>query len=70
MENFKKEIISVKVLGEQIGYGNIMQIASSLWRKDLKDKGYPVIGAFVPTISENLSGDEIRYDEYINEALK
>lgn len=65
MDELKKEIFEVQKLGKRIGYGNMMQIASSLWRKDLKDKGYPTIGAFVPVISKKLGGDEKRYDEYI-----
>lgn len=43
------EIKEVKELGEKIGYGNMMCIASALWRKSLKEKEYPVSGAFVPT---------------------
>lgn len=49
--NREQEIKSVKALGDAIGYGNLMWIASSLWRKSLKDQGYPVNGAFVPTIN-------------------
>lgn len=45
------EIQAVKTLGEQIGYGNMMSMASALWRKSLAESGYPVIGACVPTIS-------------------
>ena len=45
----KKEIKRVEELGEQIGYGNMMSIASALWRKKLKESGTPVSGAFVPT---------------------
>jgi len=43
------EVNRVKELGEQIGYGHLMSIASALWRKNLEDSGYPVSGAFVPT---------------------
>lgn len=43
------EIEAVKELGEKIGYGNMMSIASALWRKSLKEKGYPISAAFVPT---------------------
>lgn len=47
--NLKSEVKSVKEIGEQIGYGHLMSLASALWRKSLKDKGYPEIGAFVAT---------------------
>ena len=43
------ETNTVKELGEQIGYGHLMSIASALWRKNLEDSGYPTSGAFVPT---------------------
>lgn len=46
MEN---EVNKVKELGESIGYGHLMNIASALWRKNLQEKGYPTTGAFVPT---------------------
>jgi hypothetical protein len=48
--NLKSEVKAVKEIGEQIGYGHLMSLASALWRKSLKDKGYPESGAFVATI--------------------
>ncbi len=33
----KREIIAVKRLGEEIGYGNMMDIASALWAIKLSD---------------------------------
>lgn len=39
----------VKTIGEEIGYGHLMSIASSLWRESMRKQGYPVVGAFVPT---------------------
>ncbi len=45
----QQEIEIVKQLGDQIGYGHLMALASALWRQTLKEKGYPTIGAFVPT---------------------
>ena len=67
------EIKAVQELGEQIGYGHMMNLASALWRKDLKDNGYPEIGAFVPTISSfikkgyyDVKSEEL-YDKIINE---
>jgi len=49
--NINQEIKAVEMLGETIGYGNMMALASAIWRKKLKDSGIPEIGAFVPTIS-------------------
>jgi len=51
------EIKEVKELGEKIGYGNMMSIASALWRKSLKEKDYPISGAFVPTCLEFIKED-------------
>lgn len=45
----KQEIQVVKELGEKIGYGHLMSLASALWRKSLHEKGYSRIGAFIPT---------------------
>jgi len=51
------EIKEVKELGEKIGYGNMMSIASALWRKSAKEKGYPISGSFVPTCLEFIKED-------------
>lgn len=58
------EIKEVKELGEKIGYGNMMAIASALWRKSLKDKSYPVSGAFVPTCSSFIKEEFKDLDKY------
>lgn len=60
----KNEVLKVKELGEVIGYGNMMSIASALWRKSLKQKGFPIEGAFIPTIGE-LGDDERNYDKIV-----
>jgi len=54
-----KEVELVKQLGDHIGYGQLMCIASALWRKMLKDK-YPGTesGAFVPALFDDLKDDE------------
>ena len=45
----KNEIIEVKALGECIGYGNMMDIASALWSMKLSDDGIERI-MHVPTV--------------------
>ena len=50
MLNRKDEYEAVKFIGEQIGYGNMMTIASALWRNKLKESGIPEGGAFIPTL--------------------
>lgn len=47
---YKSEIEAVKRLGEQIGYGNMMSIASTLWAISLKEKYGITSGAFLPTV--------------------
>jgi hypothetical protein len=37
-EHLKRECEEVKRLGDQIGYGNMMTIASALWAKILIDE--------------------------------
>ena len=45
----KDEILAVKALGERIGYGNMMDIASELWSIKLSDDGIERI-MHVPTV--------------------
>ena len=45
----KSEILEVKSLGDRIGYGNMMDIASALWSMKLSDDGIERI-VDVPTI--------------------
>ena len=61
-ERFKRECEEVKRLGDQIGYGNMMTIASALWAKMLIDEGWTDSGAFFPTILSNMKpGDMTVY---------
>ena len=56
---FKREVEEVKRLGDQIGYGNMMQIASALWAKMLIDEGWQDSGAFYPTILSNMKPGDL-----------
>lgn len=58
-ERFKRECEEVKRLGDQIGYGNMMTIASALWAKILVDQGYSDSGAFFPTILGNMKPGDL-----------
>lgn len=69
-EQFKKELLQVKQLGEQIGYGNLMSMASSLWRYDLKKNNFPIVGAFVPVIKDKLDKTDLLYDGMVEKVLK
>ena len=65
-KRLKDEMNAVQELGDKIGYGNLMSWASALWRKELKECGFPENGAFVPRIGELQYEDKL-YDEWINE---
>lgn len=58
-ERFKRECEEVKRLGDQIGYGNMMIIASALWAKMLIDEGWTDSGAFFPTILSNMKPGDL-----------
>jgi hypothetical protein len=66
------EIGAVKQLGEMIGYGNMMDIASALWAIKLNGSGCHRDGAFVPALSCEVRSKtrkqyENRQDMVINE---
>ena len=46
----EQEREAVKLLGEAMGYGNMMLLASDLWKEMLIQEGYPISGAFVPAL--------------------
>ena len=64
MDRRTYEAITVKMIGEETGYGNLMEWASALWRKQLKENGIPINGAFVPKIAELSPSQEI-YDALV-----
>ncbi len=50
--NTTDEIAAVRALGEQIGYGQMMSLASALWGIKLEEEWQlPPTGAFIATIS-------------------
>ena len=73
------EVVTVQRLGEQIGYGNLMWLASALWRRKLvKDWGEGhEKGAFLPTVSCLLNEEGLDifqqqivvYDEIVKDVL-
>lgn len=77
-DRLKIEITLVKNLGDQIGYGNLMGLASALWRKALIDSGCPKelteLSVFVPVSIAGVKDewlDEVKgsasiYDSYVN----
>ena len=66
--NREDEIAAVKLVGEKIGYGNLMHIAGALWRRSLRNSGVPESGAFYPTCPSFIDKEtarETRVDENI-----
>jgi hypothetical protein len=51
----------VRQLGEKIGYGNMMQLASECWEEYMLTKGYPTSGVFVSA----LKCDLCKHQKYI-----
>lgn len=72
-------VAAVQRLGDQIGYGYLMHIASALWRRKLtKEYGEKVgEGAFIPTLKmlvvedwqENVEQESKLYDSIVKVAL-
>ncbi|WP_303834686.1 hypothetical protein [Ruminococcus flavefaciens] len=69
-ELYKQEVLVVKSLGEKIGYGNLMDIASVLWAEDLQRHAEPDIGAFYPAILTQLKDDDLKEDAIRNRFRK
>jgi len=47
----------VRHLGELIGYGNMMQLASECWKESMIEKGYPISGVFIPALPCDVYGE-------------
>ena len=73
------EVNAVQRLGEQIGYGHLMSLASALWRRHLTKEYNEKLAesAFVPTFKkfvvedwqENIEKSNKLYDEIVKAAL-
>lgn len=68
-EIYRHEVLHVKALGEMIGYGNLMDIASILWAEQLKRDGFPDSGAFYATIISEIKEGELK-DTLIEERFQ
>ena len=55
----------VRELGEKIGYGELMTLASIIWAAKLIDQGLPDVGAFYPTGLFNMKDSDITKDEVV-----
>lgn len=64
--NLNTGINEVKKLGNEIGYGHLMSIASALWRKRLIEMDVPESGAFIPMVQTGVKDDWLNEDEIKN----
>lgn len=64
--NLNTEINVVKTIGDEIGYGHLMSIASALWRKKLIEINIPEGGAFIPMLPCGVKDDWVNEDEIEN----
>lgn len=64
-EIYKSQVLRIKRLGEEIGYGNVMDICSALWAADLNNNNRHDNGAFYPALLIHIK-DEIK-EIYIDE---
>ena len=53
------EMRAVQQLGECIGYGNLISWASALWRKSLREQGFPDSGAFIGVCECSIKRDAL-----------
>lgn len=70
IELYKNEILKVKALGEAIGYGNLMDIASVLWGHQLERNGVSDDGAFYPMILMEIKDGELKEEAVQNRCRK
>jgi hypothetical protein len=52
----------VRKLGEQIGYGNMMYLASECWKESMIKQGYPTTGVFIPALPCDVREEETYND--------
>jgi hypothetical protein len=69
----KEEYEAVKKLGDEIGYGQLMSLATLCWRDMLRESNYPTSGAFIGECFSKDSEESIRQDkweEFIKKEIK
>ncbi len=50
---------AVKDLGENIGYGHLMNLASNLWKESMKRQGLPTSGVFIPVLECDIQSSKV-----------
>lgn len=72
-ERIKQEVAAVERLGDSIGCGHLMALATALWRRKLKAKGLPENAAFIGVCDISIKNNRLNsvmkevhmYDEII-----
>lgn len=62
-ERFKRECEAVQKLGDEIGFGNMMDIASAVWAYELIQEEISDEAAFYPTILSNMKPGDLTVSE-------
>ena len=57
-----KDADAVQSLGEELGWGHLMELAAALWAMDARENNYPDTGCFVPTILSQIKNVSLRYE--------
>lgn len=76
MGKYKHEVLAVKALGENIGYGHLMSLTTALWRRQLGEKMKS--GAFIGVCDcsikkahlKSLQGELELYDRLVASELE
>ena len=72
-KQIKQQAAVIETLGDSIGYGHLMALATALWRRKLKAQGLPESVAFIGVCDISIKDDrldsvmkEVRmYDEIV-----
>lgn len=79
-KQYKEQVQVLKKLGDEIGYGHLMALASAIWRKKLCDEHGEQYksGAFIPVVDCVVEPEHLRkmkpelelYDGIVKRALE
>lgn len=64
MCDWKTDAEAVQSLGEELGWGHLMELSAALWAIDFQEEGYPTDGCFVPVLLNQIGDDDQREDTY------
>ena len=59
-----KDADAVQSLGEELGWGHLMELAAALWAMECEEDGYSDAGCFVPVPIRFVGDDKHRTEAY------